>query len=110
VQFDQAGIIFTFLSKPIDYPKWLGYIYLITNNKDTKMKHEILYIHESDKDTIKVVDGFAIKDTLKDLGFSFDAETSAFVAPLTQDMHKALIARGFKMNRFIDKTKTTRSI
>ena len=74
------------------------------------MKHEILYIHETDKDTIKVVDGFAIKDTLKDLGFAFDAESKAWTAPLTQDIHKALIAKGLRMNRFIDKTKTTRSI
>jgi dihydroxyacetone kinase-like predicted kinase len=69
------------------------------------MKHEILYIHFADKDIIKVVDGFAIKDTLKDLGFTFDAETKDWVAPLTQDMHKTMIAKGLKMNRFIDKTK-----
>ena len=74
------------------------------------MKHEILYIHEADKDTVKVIDGFAIKDSLKNLGFSFDAETKNWTAPLTQEMHKALIANGLKMNRFIDKTKTTRSI
>lgn len=69
------------------------------------MKHEILYIHFADKDIIKVVDGFAIKDTLKLLGFTFDTDTSAWIAPLTQDMHKAMIAKGLKMNRFIDKTK-----
>ena len=74
------------------------------------MKHEILYIHESDKDTIKVINGFAIKDMLKNLGFSFDPDTKDWVAPLTQDMHKALLADGLKMNRFVDKTKTTRSI
>jgi len=74
------------------------------------MKHEILYIHESDKDTIKVIDGFAIKDVLKDLGFVFDDGSKAWISPLTQDMHKALAAKGLKMNRFIDKTKTTRSI
>lgn len=74
------------------------------------MKHEIIYIHEANGDTCKVVNGFGIKDTLKELGFTFDAKSNDWLAPLTEVLHKSLIANGLKMNRFIDKTKTARSI
>lgn len=69
------------------------------------MKYEILYIHYADRDIVKVIDGFAIKDTLKDLGFTFDADQNAWISQLTEDMHKVLVANGLKMNRFIDKVK-----